>query len=83
MKTLGWSGGSVPRFRPAPFTFAIDVPDQLAAVNPSGLNRFTLRQEPITATAAVPEPSAFGIAGLALAGLLVLRRYYQGANSSR
>jgi len=75
MKTLGWSDGNVPRFRPAVFTFAVDVPDDLLEANPSGLNRFTLRQTPIVAASAVPEPSTFGLLGFALAGIgLRLRR---------
>ncbi len=70
-EALDWSGGNVTRFRPAVFAFAIDVPDGLAGVNPSGLNRFTLRQTPITAASAVPEPSTLGLAGLALGGVLL------------
>jgi hypothetical protein len=69
MKILSWGGASVPRFHSAGFTFAIDVPDNLANGNPSGVNRFTLRQTPILAASAVPEPASFGLIGLALAGI--------------
>jgi hypothetical protein len=75
MKTLGWGGGNVPRFSPATFAFAIDVPDALAGANPSGLNRFTLRQTPIEAAAPVPEPATNALFAVALAGLGIWRRY--------
>lgn len=74
MKTLEWGGATVPRFSTATFTFAIDVPDDLAEANPSGLNRFTLRQTPI-GEAAVPEPGTYALVGLALAGAVVRRRF--------
>jgi hypothetical protein len=65
---LDWSVANAPLV--APFSFAIDVPDGLAAANPSGLNRFTLRQTPLVA-AAVPEPAAAGIVGVALLGITI------------
>jgi hypothetical protein len=85
MKTLEWSGASLPRFSSAIFTFAIDVPDDLANANPSGLNRFTLRQTPIVAGSAVPEPATFGLLSVALAGLGLRARYRYArvANTSR
>jgi hypothetical protein len=56
-------------FKVAAFTFAIDVPDELAGANPSGLNRFTLRQTPILVGSAVPEPADLWPIGLALTSI--------------
>lgn len=49
-------------------SFAIDAPDNVAALNPAQVSRFTLRQTPIPASA-VPEPSTLL---LLLGGLLAL-----------
>jgi hypothetical protein len=65
---LEWGNGSAPRISSTAFTFAIDVPDGLAGVNPGGLNRFTLRQSPIL-EGAVPEPATLGLIGVALAAM--------------
>jgi len=74
MKTLDWGGASLPRISSATFSFAIDVPDGLANANPSGLNRFTLRQTPLEAGAATPEPATTLLVGCALGVVgLVLR----------
>lgn len=54
--SLQWSGSALPSIGAVQFEFAVDVPDGLATFNPSGLNRFTLRQAPIT-QAVVPAPS--------------------------
>lgn len=63
--TLDFGGGLVSGPAPLPMGFTIDVPDGLAAWNPEGQNRFTLRQMPVLA--AVPEPAS---AALLLAGVL-------------
>jgi hypothetical protein len=68
MKAL-WGSGNVPRFKAAAFTFAIDVPDELASANPSGMDRFTLRQTPMLIGSAVPEPASFGLVGLDLVSI--------------
>jgi PEP-CTERM motif len=70
--TLGWSGGSVPAISSVFFTLAFDVPDGLEAFNPSGENRFTLRQFPTTA--AVPEPGIFLLMGAGIVGIVAARR---------
>lgn len=66
--TLDWSGAVAPVFSPAVVSFHIDVPDDLQLINPSGLNRFTLRQTPVAAQAPVPEPGSalFLLSGLAV-----------------
>lgn len=69
---IGWSGGSVPSIGSVRFVFAIDVPDGLETLNPSGLNRFTLRQTPIVAS--VPEPTALVLLTSGMAGLVMVRR---------
>ncbi len=67
--TLDWSDGSVTAVTSTAFTFAIDLPDGLDAFNPSGLNRFTLRQRP-TVAAVVLEPTTLLLFSLGLAGLV-------------
>jgi PEP-CTERM motif len=67
LDTLSFGGGLVAGATPLPMGFTIDVPDALAAWNPTGQPRFTLRQSPVTS--AVPEPST---AMLLLAGSLAL-----------
>ena len=68
--TLAFSGGLVAGAGPLPMGFTINVPDGLAAWNPSGENRFTLVQLPVLA--AVPEPATALLLALGLA--LVGRR---------
>jgi len=53
---LQWSGGTVIPVGTSTFSFSIDVPDGLSQWHPDGLNAFTLRQVPVTATV-VPEPA--------------------------
>ena len=67
LDTLDFSGGLVSGPAPLPMGFTIDVPDRLDVWNPTGQNRFTLRQMPVLA--AVPEPAT---AALLLAGVLGL-----------
>ena len=62
--TLRWSGAVV-GLGQIGASFAIDVPDGLQNVHPSGVNRFTLRLTPM----AIPEPSS---AVLLLGGLSIL-----------
>lgn len=69
---IGWSGGSVPSIGSVRFLLAIDVPDGLEAFNPSGLNRFTLRQTPIVAP--VPEPTTLVLLATGLGGVVLARR---------
>lgn len=70
---LHWTGGVVPSGSAVSFTFAVDVPDNLASFHPGGLDRFTLRQAP--QSAAVPEPGGFTLlAGMTATCLLALRR---------
>lgn len=71
---IEWSGGSVPSIGVLAFTFAIDVSDGLAAFNPGGANRFTLRQTPIAATLVVPEPSSLLLLGTGMLALVGWRR---------
>jgi hypothetical protein len=75
---IRWTGGTVNPLvggSGAPFTviftFSFDVPDGLASLHPQGLNRFTLRQTPLTT--AVPEPASAALFGFGLA-LAALRR---------
>ena len=71
---LEWSGGSVPLLSALIQTLAVDVPDNLGATNPSGLNRFTLRQLPVVAASAVPAPATAALLALALTGMVAGRR---------
>jgi hypothetical protein len=69
---LDWSGGAVwPIGQGVPlavaFAFAVDVPDGLQTLNPSGLNRFTLRQVPTRAATPIPEPGLLGLFGVGAA----------------
>ena len=73
---LEWTGGLTPSIGVLIQAFQIDVPDGLAGFNPSGQNRFTLRQFALTA-APVPEPAAFGLFGAGLL-LVALRRRKAG-----
>jgi hypothetical protein len=70
---IEWSGGSIPSAGVLTLTFAIDVPDNLAAFNPSQVNRFTLRQTPIVSTQSVPAPSSLLLLAAGL-GLISWRR---------
>jgi hypothetical protein len=65
---LNFSGGNVPSNHGASLAFTIDVPDTATA----GSYQFTMREFPIP----VPEPSAFVLAGLGIAGL-VTRRWFR------
>ena len=58
-------GGSSGPFSVA-FNFSVDVPDGLAQLHPEGLNRFTIRETPLIASA-VPEPASAALLGLGLA----------------
>jgi len=70
---IEWSGGSVPSIGVLALTFAIDVPDNLAAFDPAQLNRFTLRQTPIVAAQETPEPSSLLLLGAGMLALLPRR----------
>jgi PEP-CTERM motif len=68
---LEWSGAEVPQGGAVAFTFALDIPDGLAALNPFGENTFTLRQIPLVepgpeVPAAVPEPTSLLLLGSGL-----------------
>jgi hypothetical protein len=65
---LTWSGGLVGFVGVLALSFAIDLPDGLEGFNPSGLNRFTIRQVPVI-PAAVPEPALLALVAGGLAGL--------------
>lgn len=80
---IEWSGGSVPSIGALAFTFAIDVSDGLAAFNPNGVNRFTLRQTPIAATLVVPEPSSLLLLGIGIIALVWWRRKPAGISADR
>jgi hypothetical protein len=55
------------------FSLSFDVPDGLAALNPEGVNRFTLRSMPTAQQ--VPEPTTITLIGLGLlCGALRRRR---------
>jgi hypothetical protein len=69
---ITWSGGTVPFVRPVAFRLSIDVPDGLDTWHPQGLRRFTLRQTPLTAETAIPEPSSILLTAAALLPLLML-----------
>jgi hypothetical protein len=71
--SIFWSGGSVASIGSVRFLLAVDVPDGLELLNPSGLNRFTLRQTPIVA-ASVPEPTALVLLTSGIAGVVLARR---------
>jgi hypothetical protein len=74
---LEWTG-QVPWLGRGDFAFAIDVPDGLAGVNPSGLGRFTLRQIQNPAPDdSVPEPSmvVLSLCGLGWAGRRLRSRF--------
>ena len=64
---LQWSGGTVIPVGTSTFSFSIDVPDGLSQWHPDGLNAFTLRQVPVTATE-VPEPATLVL--LLVAGVI-------------
>jgi PEP-CTERM motif len=74
--TLEWSGATVPSIGTVLFTLAIDVPDGLETLNPSGLNRFTLRHFPTTA--AVPEPGLLLLMGMGLVAIVPRSRRRAG-----
>lgn len=63
---LFWSQGTVAAVGVASFSLSVDVPDNLADLNPTGVSRFTIRQTPL---AAVPET---GTVSLFMAGLAAL-----------
>lgn len=73
---LDWSGATVPSIGSVSFTFAVDVPDGLAAFHPEAQNRFTLRATPVLAAAPIPEPATVLLlsGGLALVGWRRRRR---------
>ena len=71
---ITWSGGTVPSIGPVAFRLSIDVPDGLDGWNPAGLNRFTLRQTPLTAETVIPEPSSILLSAAAALALLIPKR---------
>ena len=73
-ETLTWSGGPVPVSGTVVFTLAVDVPDNLQAVNPGGTNHFVLRETPIAAATAVPEPATATAIGICLTVLAIVAR---------
>lgn len=79
---LDWSGATVPSVGPVRFAFAIDVPDNLQLVNPSGLNRFTLRFAPGVA-ATVPEPSTTMLLLAGVAGIGGIARRQRARKTGR
>ena len=71
---ITWGGGTVPFIGPVAFRLSIDVPDGLDAWGPAGLNRFTLRQTPLTAETVIPEPSSILLSAAAALALLIPKR---------
>jgi uncharacterized protein (TIGR03382 family) len=82
VETLAWSGGAAPSIGVAAFRLSVDVPDGLESWNPAEVNRFTLRQTPLTAPAA-PEPTGIALAVAALPWLAVLLRRRRGMRVRR
>jgi hypothetical protein len=74
--TIDWQGGNVPMVGTLLTSFAIDVPDGLEAINPSGLNRFTLRAAPSggSGPGEVPEPGTLIMLVSGVAGLITQRQ---------
>ncbi|HEX6984637.1 MAG TPA: PEP-CTERM sorting domain-containing protein [Planctomycetaceae bacterium] len=68
--TLDWDGGLVPVGGTVLLSFSVDVPDGLSGFNPSGLNRFTLRQVPTVAPTPIPEPGSLALMSLGGLGLV-------------
>jgi hypothetical protein len=71
---LGWSAGTVPSIGVSAFSFAVDVPDDLASANPYGLSRFTIRQSP---NASVPEPMSLLLVGSGVVAGWLRRRVHR------
>lgn len=71
---LTWSGATLNAIGSVAFSFAIDVPDNLDALHPAGLNRFTLRQVPVVAPSPAPEPATAALVTIGLAALAAIAR---------